>query len=76
MDKIILKEFKMEDIIYPGVIESRIWTIRGQQVMLDRDLAEMYGVEIRLLNQAVKRNNERFPESFMFQLRSERNGIF
>jgi len=49
-------------------IESRIFVIRGQKVMLDADLAELYGVEIRALNQAVKRNLERFPEDFMFQL--------
>ena len=50
------------------VIQSKIYEIRGQRVMLDRDLAEMYGVETRVLNQAVKRNIERFPEDFMFQL--------
>lgn len=49
-------------------IESRIFFIRGQKVMLDADLAELYGVETRVLNQAVKRNLERFPEDFMFQL--------
>ena len=49
-------------------IQSMIKTIRGQQVMLDRDLATLYGVENRALNQAVKRNVERFPEDFMFQL--------
>ena len=49
-------------------IESRILTIRGVQVMLDRDLAELYQVETRVLNQAVKRNTERFPEEFCFQL--------
>ncbi|MBQ0104406.1 MAG: ORF6N domain-containing protein, partial [Prevotellaceae bacterium] len=49
-------------------IESRIQTIRGKQVMLDRDLAELYGVETKALNQAVKRNIERFPERYRFQL--------
>ena len=49
-------------------IESRIRVIRGQQVMLDSDLAMLYGVETRTLNQAVKRNIKRFPEDFMFQL--------
>jgi hypothetical protein len=53
------------------IIQNKIYEIRGQQVMLDRDLAEMYGVETRLLNQAVKRNIERFPEDFMFQLTKE-----
>ena len=49
-------------------VESLIQVIRGQQVMLDRDLAELYGVETRRLNEQVKRNIERFPEDFMFQL--------
>lgn len=49
-------------------IRSRIHEIRGARVMLDFDLAKMYGVETRVLNQAVKRNIERFPEDFMFQL--------
>ena len=50
------------------VIKNRIYEVRGQRVMLDRDLAELYGVETRVLNQAVKRNADRFPEDFMFQL--------
>lgn len=50
------------------VIKSRIYEIRGQRVMLDRDLAQMYGVETKVLNQAVRRNLERFPEDFMFTL--------
>lgn len=49
-------------------IQSKIYEIRGQKVMLDRAPAEMYGVETRVLNQAVKRNAERFPDDFMFQL--------
>ena len=52
-------------------IESKILTIRGQQVMIDRDLAELYGTETKVLNQSVKRNIERFPENFMFQLTRE-----
>lgn len=52
-------------------IEKMIYVIRGQKVMLDMDLAELYGVETRVLNQAVKRNMERFPEDFMFQLSLE-----
>ncbi len=51
-------------------VESLIRVIRGQQVMLDRDLAELYGVETKRLNEQVKRNLERFPEDFMFQLTS------
>ena len=53
------------------LIQSKIYEIRGQKVMLDFDLAEMYEVETRVLNQAVKRNIERFPEDFMFQLTKE-----
>ena len=52
----------------PATIQSKIYEVRGQRVMLDFDLAGMYGVETRVLNQAVKRNIERFPEDFMFQL--------
>ena len=55
----------MNDLIN---IENKILVIRGQQVMLDHDLAELYGVETRVLNQAVKRNIDRFPEYFCFQL--------
>ena len=51
-------------------IRSRIITIRGVQVMLDRDLAELYGVPTKALNQAVKRNMERFPAEFMFALQA------
>ena len=52
-------------------IQNLIYVIRGQRVMLDRDLARLYEVETRALNQAVKRNIERFPENFMFQLTKE-----
>ena len=58
-------------ILEENTIRSKIHVIRGQQVMLDRDLAELYGVETKVLNQAVKRNIERFPENFMFQLEEE-----
>lgn len=50
---------------------NKIYLIRNQKVMIDRDLAEMYGVETRVLNQAVKRNEKRFPLDFMFQLSVE-----
>lgn len=50
------------------LIQNKIYEIRGERVMIDRDLAEIYGVETRALNQAVKRNSERFPSDFMFQL--------
>lgn len=65
-----------KDIITRGntdieVIKHRIYEVRGMRVMLDRDLAELYGVETRVLNQAVKRNADRFPADFMFQLTAE-----
>jgi hypothetical protein len=53
------------------IVESKIHEIRGHKVMLDFQLAEMYQVETRILNQAVKRNAKRFPEDFMFQLTTE-----
>lgn len=62
---------KDEIIISQRQIENRIFTFRGTQIMLDRDLAEIYRVETRVLNQAVKRNLDRFPESFRFQLTNE-----
>ena len=49
-------------------IQNKIYTIRGMQVMVDRDLAVLYGVETRRLNEQVKRNIERFPQEFMFQM--------
>ena len=52
-------------------IQNRILLIRNQQVMIDRDIAELYGVETKVLNQAVKRNADRFPDRFMFQLTKE-----
>jgi phage regulator Rha-like protein len=56
------------------VVKGKIYLIRGQKVLLDRDLAEMYGVEVKALNQAVKRNIDRFPLDFMFQLAAEETG--
>ena len=55
--------------VTPEAIKSQIYTIRGKQVMMDKDLAVLYGVETKVLNQAVKRNIERFPESFSFLLK-------
>lgn len=52
-------------------IENRIHLIRGRKVMIDRDLAELYGVGTKVLNQAVRRNSERFPEDFMFVLNQD-----
>jgi len=57
-----------EEIIPKERIINRIFYIRKKKVMFDRDLAELYGVETKVLNQAVKRNKERFPSDFMFQL--------
>jgi phage regulator Rha-like protein len=56
-----------------SIIRDRIYAIRGYQVMLDRDLAELYGVETKRINEAVKRNVERFPENFCFQLADHEN---
>jgi len=53
------------------MIEQRIYVIRSHKAMLDRDLAELYGVPVKVLNQTVRRNIGRFPEDFMFQLTSE-----
>lgn len=50
------------------IIQDKIYEIRGQRVMLDRDLAAMYGVETKVLNQAVKRNIKRFPDDFVFRI--------
>lgn len=61
----------MENEISTLQIEKKIFVIRGVQVMIDRDIAELYGVETRRLNEQVKRNIERFPEEFMFQLSRE-----
>ena len=58
----------MKSITVSKNIQDKIYTIRGQQVLLDKDLAELYGVSIKRLNEQVKRNSERFPEEFMFQL--------
>ena len=65
-----LEQVEGQQLSVENKVESLIRVIRGQQVMLDRDLAELYGVETRRLNEQVKRNIERFPEDFMFQLTS------
>jgi hypothetical protein len=54
-------------------IENQIFLVRGQKVLLDAELAALYGVEVKALNQAVKRNEERFPLDFVFQLTAEEN---
>jgi ORF6N domain len=56
--------------IKENIIIEKVHIIRGVKVMLDKDLAEMYGVEVKVLNQAVKRKSHRFPDDFMFQLNS------
>ena len=61
----------MKSIISAAQIEGKIFFIRGHKVMLSTDLAQLYGVEPRVLVQAVKRNIDRFPEDFMFQLTEE-----
>lgn len=62
---------KARAIVPVESIESRIFLIRGHKVMIDADLAELYGVTTKRLNEQVKRNQERFPDDFMFQLNAE-----
>jgi hypothetical protein len=57
--------------VLPEKIINKIYLIRGRKAMIDRDLAELYGVETRVLNQAARRNKKRFPEDFMFQMTQE-----
>ena len=64
-------QLQNDEVVVTTPVESQIMSIRGKQIMIDRDLAELYGVETRVLNQAVKRNMERFPERFRFQLTKE-----
>jgi hypothetical protein len=65
--------FGKENLTDSQIIE-RIYSIRGEKVMIDNDLAEMYGVDTKVLNQAVKRNIQRFPDDFMFQLTKSEMG--
>jgi len=66
------KSLKTEKILIPFErIENKILFLRGHKVMLDKDLAELYGVQTKVLNQAVKRNLTRFPADFMFQMTKE-----
>ncbi len=58
----------MTTLVLHEKIEDKIFLIRGHRIMIDRDLAQLYGVETKYLNRQVKRNQERFPEEFMFQL--------
>jgi hypothetical protein len=63
-----MKAPKQSMIVTTSEIVEKIYVVRGMKVMLDKDLAEMYGVETRVLNQAVRRNLSRFPFDFMFRL--------
>lgn len=66
------KETQLQEMtVSENTIKNLIYIVRGQQVMLDSDLAMLYQVETKVLNQAVKRNIARFPETFRFQLSSE-----
>lgn len=65
-----------KDLVPVEFIERKIFLIRGQKVMLDRDLAQLYEVSTKALNQAVKRNADRFPDDFAFQLTSEETDAF
>jgi ORF6N domain len=71
MPKINISQIPNMLPVSPNFIERRIYLIRSRQVMLDSDLAELYQVETRTLIQAIKRNTERFPEDFIFQLTKE-----
>lgn len=75
MEKEINKKEKKNDIMVMNNIESMIYVVRDSQIMLDRDLAMLYEVETKYLKRQVKRNIERFPEDFMFQLTKEEMSI-
>ena len=64
-------QLQNDEVVVTTPVESQIMSIRGKQIMIDRDLAELYGVETRVLNQAVKHNMERFPDDFRFELSRE-----
>lgn len=61
----------MKEIIPHEIVEKKIYLLRGQKIILDKDLAELYEVETRILNQSARRNIKRFPADFMFQLTQE-----
>ena len=65
----------MQEIVEEIKIENMIYEIRGKQVMLDSDLAKLYGTEVKRINEAVKNNIEKFPERFCFRI-SEKEFIF
>ncbi|MFZ2154013.1 MAG: ORF6N domain-containing protein [Candidatus Moraniibacteriota bacterium] len=68
LNKFLNNKIKNKIVIPSEIIENKIFLIRGKKIMFDRDLAVLYGVETRILNQAVRRNKDRFPDDFMFQL--------
>ena len=65
------EDTKLPDIIPDDVVLTKIYLIRDQKIMIDRDLAELYGIETRRLKEAVRRNRKRFPEDFMFEMTKE-----
>lgn len=65
----------MTEFIPQEILEKKIYLIRQQKVMIDRDLAELYGVETKVLTRAVRRNIDRFPEDFMFKLTKEEYSV-
>lgn len=66
-----MPQIKNEEVIPDELVMTKILVIRGKKVMIDKDLAELYGVTTKSLNQQVKRNIKRFPADFMFQLTEE-----
>jgi hypothetical protein len=68
------RQIPASDVVPVEAIERRIYLIRGEKVMLDADLADLYGVSTKAFNQAVKRNPDRFPADFMFQLNKDEAG--
>lgn len=66
----------MKEIVPQEMIQQKIFLIRGHKVMLDSDLAQLYQVETKALNRAVRRNIDRFPDDFMFELTKEEYKIF
>jgi hypothetical protein len=71
-----LMTMKKHSLLPDEIIINKIILLRDQKVLVDRDLADLYGVETRVLNQAVKRNIKRFPDDFMFQMTSEEMSIW
>jgi hypothetical protein len=78
LDQLVYHDYAMKDssLIPIERIEKAIYLIRGEKVMLDRDLARLYGVSTKAFNQAVKRNLDRFPKDFMFQLTLEEGQVW